>query len=74
MFGLGKPRSKYGEFLDRHKVKHEDVSRVTGLHRDTVSEACSLPKYKPRNSTINLLVMAAKQLTGKNVGKDDFWA
>lgn len=74
MFGLGKKRSAYGEFIDAHGVKQEDISKVTGLNRDTVSDICADPTYKPRKSTINLLVMAARQLTGKNVNQRDFWS
>ncbi|SEC18019.1 hypothetical protein SAMN05443246_3242 [Paenibacillus sp. GP183] len=74
MFGLGKRRSTYGEFLDRNNVKQEDVAKVTGLNRDTISDVCADPSYKPRNSTITLLLMAARELTGKNVNKSDFWS
>lgn len=73
MFGLGKPRSKYGAFLDQHGIKHEDVSRVTGLHRDTVADVCNNDEYKPRKSTMNLLVSALRELTDKRVNKQDFW-
>lgn len=74
MFGLGKKRSPYGEFLAQHNVKQEDVAKVTGLNRDTVSDVCSDPEYRPRKSTMNLLTMAVRQLTGKNVDKRDFWS
>ncbi|MEK5641950.1 hypothetical protein BK138_08460 [Paenibacillus rhizosphaerae] len=73
MFGLGKRRSPYGEFLDEHRIKQEDIVKVTGLNRDTVSDVCSDPDYKPRKSTITLLLMAVRELTGKKVSKQDFW-
>ena len=72
--GLGKRRSAFGAFLDRHRIKQEDIANRTGLSRDTVSDVCGDPNYKPRRSTITLLLMAAKQLTGEDVKKSDFWA
>lgn len=72
--GLGKRRSAYGAFLDAHGIKQEDVAKVSGLNRDTVSYVCADPTRRPSKSTINLLLMAAKQLTGKDVNKSDFWA
>lgn len=72
--GLGKRRSPFGAFLDKHRIKQEDVVQITGLNRDTVSDVCANPEYRPRKSTITLLLMAAKQLTGKEVNKRDFWA
>lgn len=72
--GLGKRRSAFGAFLDKHRIKQENVAKITGLSRDTVSDICSDPEYRPRRSTVTLLLMAAKQLTGKNVDKRDFWA
>lgn len=73
LFGLGKVRSKYGEFLDRHGVRQEDVAKLTGLNRDTVSEACNNAKYTPRKSTMNLLLSALRELADKQVSKQDFW-
>lgn len=71
--GLGKRRSPYGMFLDKHRIKQEDVVKISGLSRETVSGVCGDPEYRIRRSTVTLLLMAAKQLTGKNVDKHDFW-
>ncbi|WP_160045674.1 helix-turn-helix domain-containing protein [Paenibacillus sp. USDA918EY] len=73
MSGLGKKRSPFGEFLDKHKIKQEEVVKLTNLSRNTISDICSDPNYKVRRSTVTLLLMAAKQLTGKDVSKNDFW-
>jgi predicted transcriptional regulator len=73
MFGLGKERTPYGDFSDRYGVKQEDIVRVSGLSRNTVSYACSKRDFKPTRSTANLLVTAIRQLTGKSVDNGDFW-
>lgn len=71
--GLGKRRSRYGAFLDKHRIKQEDIVKITGLNRDTVSGICADTDYTLRKSTVVLLLMAAKELTGENVNKRDFW-
>jgi putative transcriptional regulator len=73
VFGLGKRRSSFGEFLAKNNIKQEEISKVTGLNRDTVSDVCTDPEYQPRKSTINLLLMAVRQISGKKVDKRDFW-
>lgn len=73
MFG-GKPRSPYGDFLDKHNIKQEEVVKLTNLSRNTISDICSYPDYKVRRSTVILLLMAAKQLTGIDVEKNNFWS
>jgi len=74
MFGLGKHRSPFGEFLDKHGISQEDIVKATNLSRNTVSEICNNSDYKVRRSTVTLLLIAVKQLTGKSVNKNDFWA
>lgn len=72
--GLGKRRSPYGAFLDKHRIKQEEIVKVSGLSRETVSGVCGDPEYRVRRSTVTLLLMAAKQLTGKDVKRSDFWS
>jgi hypothetical protein len=71
-----KSRSKYGEFVDKHLGYggQESVRETTGLNRDTITKACNDREYRPKGGVMNLLLMAARQLTGKNVDKNDFWA
>lgn len=73
MFGLGKKRTLYGEFLDNHKIPQERVAEYTGLNRETVSRACNDLLYKPKKSVSNLLTAAARHFSGQAVNKDSFW-
>lgn len=73
---LFKSRSRYGRFVDKH-LGHggqEKIRKVTGLNRDTISKACNDEVYKPKGGVLKLLLMAVRQLTGKEVDKKDFWA
>lgn len=69
-----KKRTPYGKLLDEHGIKQEDIARASGLSRNTVSYACSDPDFKPTRGTLNLLLMALKELTGETKTKRDFWA
>lgn len=73
MFGLGKERSKFGRFMDRHGVSQEDVVRVSKLNRDTVSKAFNEDNPSMRAITKKSLVNAARKLTGEDVSSRDFW-
>lgn len=72
---LGKNRSKYGEFMDEHLGygAQEQVVDATKASRDTVSKAFNDQNYRPSRSIMQLLINAARQLTGKNVDRNDFW-
>ncbi|CDN44182.1 Uncharacterized protein BN871_EI_00110 [Paenibacillus sp. P22] len=73
MTGIGKRRTDYGAFLDKHGVKQERIREETGLNPGTVSRACSEDGYKPTRSVQKILVEAARRLTGKSAQPKDFW-
>jgi hypothetical protein len=70
--GLGKKRSKFGEFLDKNKIEQERVREESKLGRDTVSRICNTEDY-PSGRTMKALLDAVRKLTGKDVKQDDFW-
>ncbi|GKU79836.1 transcriptional regulator [Paenibacillus sp. L3-i20] len=74
MFGIGKKRTKYGDFLDINMIKQERISEETGLHRDTITRACNDQEYSVKKSTRKLLTDAASKLSKKNVKQSDFWS
>lgn len=72
---LGKKRSKFGRFVDSvlGYGGQERIREVTKLSRDIITKACKSDEYKPSNSTIKLLLVALKELTGRDVKADQFW-
>lgn len=66
MGGLGKKRSHYGRFMDQRGIKQDDVRRITGLNKDTVSKAFNGDSAM-RMITKQALTDAAVELTGRNV-------
>lgn len=73
MFGVGKKRSKYGEFLDRHGIEQEEIRKLTKLNKDTVSKACNETNPRLRSITKDSLIKAAAKLSGKEISRTDFW-
>jgi|GEM_PF-6537392 len=71
--GLGKERSRYGEFLDKHGVRQEEIVSIGNLNRETVTKACRESDPKFREITKDALVEAANKRTGKRMEKNDFW-
>ena len=73
MFGLGKKRSAFGKFIDKHGISQDEICKKSGLNKDTVSKACSEDEPKLRGITKKALVNAANKATEKKLSVDDFW-
>jgi len=72
MTGLGKNRSKFGEFLDKHRIAQERIREETSLGRELITRACNTD-HIPTGKNMKKLLDAARRLTGKDVRQDDFW-
>ncbi|EJV55918.1 helix-turn-helix domain-containing protein [Bacillus cereus] len=72
MFGLGKKRTKFGRFLDSNGIAQIELERTSKLSTATISKLCNDKKYRPKFSTITLIVRGLKKL-GKNIDENDFW-
>lgn len=68
----GKPRSKFGRFLDDNGISQGDIAKSAGVNKDTVSKACA-PDGEVRGISKKKLVEAARKLSKKPVYEDDFW-
>lgn len=71
-YGLGKRRTKLGKYLDAHKIKQNDIIRLTGLNRELMKHLCSTGEHKPQNETKRRVIGALKVL-GHDVSECDFW-
>ncbi|NNV07763.1 XRE family transcriptional regulator [Geobacillus sp. MMMUD3] len=72
MFGLGKPRSKFGKWVDRMGLTQEEIARKAKVGRTTISNMCKDPKYTPRISTWVKVERALKSF-GYSVKREDFF-
>lgn len=76
MFGLGKPRTKLGKFIDGNKDKLDQgkLAKSSGLSRDGVSRLCDGGKGVNPNETTQRKIIGALRRMGFDVGPDDFWS
>jgi hypothetical protein len=73
MFGLGKPRSRYGRFIDLHGIEQERIREVSKVSRSTLTRICSSDDYIPSGTTMKKVLYATRKLTGAKVTQGDFW-
>ena len=71
-FGLGKSRSKFGEWIDRNGIKQEDIRKITKLGNGTLTSMCNDEEYVPRISTWVKVQRALKSM-GYEVDRDRFF-
>jgi transcriptional regulator with XRE-family HTH domain len=74
MFGLGKPRSKLGRFLDMKKITQDQLAKKSGVSKSTISNLCSMESVSPNFKNAKKIIQALKDLSGKDVDYDDFWS
>ncbi|MEN8702457.1 helix-turn-helix transcriptional regulator [Bacillus infantis] len=73
MFGLGKKRSKFGKFLDRHGITQEELSKASGVNRNTISRAAKTDDQQPSMKNSVKIIKTLKK-SGYKVDYDDFWS
>jgi predicted transcriptional regulator len=73
MFGLGKTRSKFGEWIDDKGLTQNEIANKSKVGRSTISNMCSDPKHSPRYETWVKVEKTLKNL-GYNVKRNDFWS
>ncbi|HER2162614.1 helix-turn-helix domain-containing protein [Peribacillus phoenicis] len=73
MFGLGKKRSKFGRFLDQNAITQQEISKVSGVNRNSISRITQSDENKPSMKNASKLIKALKK-AGYNVDYDDFWS
>ncbi|UED78071.1 transcriptional regulator [Brevibacillus sp. DP1.3A] len=76
--GLGKKRSKLGQFIDSH---HIDGRRLTQewlvdeskVSRETISKLCSDTDKMPAGTTMKKILQVLRKVD-PHVKQDDFWS
>lgn len=73
MFGLGKKRSKFGKFLDKHSILQEEIAKESGVSKSTISRLCDPAEHEPTIKVARKIIKSLKK-EGFNVDYDDFWS
>ncbi|MBP3953634.1 helix-turn-helix domain-containing protein [Bacillus suaedae] len=72
MFGLGKQRSRFGKFLDRHSILQEEIAKESGVNRNTISRLTKADDNRPSMKNGSLIIRTLRK-EGYEVDYDDFW-
>jgi predicted transcriptional regulator len=72
MWGIGKPRSKLGKWLDRKGLEQKELSKASKVDKNTITKACNDKDYIPRQDVMKKLLKAIREIDpGANMS--DFW-
>lgn len=74
MFGFfsGKPRTRFGKWLDSRGISQEWISRKTMISRNTISKIAADKDYSPTLKTIQKIMKAIKEVD-PSAKADDFF-
>jgi DNA-binding XRE family transcriptional regulator len=70
-FGLGKPRSKFGKWLDRAGISQIDLAKKARISRTTISNLCNDEDYRPKFETV-MKIKRALESFGHDISDDYF--
>ncbi|WP_332698204.1 helix-turn-helix domain-containing protein [Halalkalibacter lacteus] len=71
-WGLGKPKSKLGKWLDQNGYTISELSKVSKVNRNTLGKACSDDDYIPSPQTMKKILKAIRQKDA-SAKMQDFW-
>lgn len=70
--GLGKKRSKLGEWLDQQGKSQEWLTRESGLGRNTISYLCAANNRLPSANTMKKIMIVIRSVD-PDAQAVDFW-
>ncbi|MFS0766169.1 helix-turn-helix domain-containing protein [Peribacillus phoenicis] len=70
--GLGKPRSRFGKFMDVNSISQKELSNQSGVSNSTISRLC-LPEEHAPNMKNGIRLINALNEAGYKVSYEDFW-
>lgn len=71
-YGLNKPRSKLGKWIDRRGIKQEWLIKESGVNKRTVSDVCNEEDYMPSGKTMQKIIKALR-VVDPSVKASQFW-
>lgn len=72
MWGIGKPRSKLGKWLDKRGLEQKDLATTSKVSRNTISKVCNEKGYIPSQSVMKKILAAVRKID-PNAKMNDFW-
>lgn len=72
MFGLGKPRSQFGKWLDKNSISTVEFAKESGVGRNTIGIAANDKDYVPGASVTRKIMRTVRQIEPERESSD-FW-
>lgn len=72
MWGIGKPRSKLGKFIDMYGYTIQELSEASKVNRNTVGKICSDKSYIPSQKTMQKILKVIRKIE-PDKKMSDFW-
>jgi transcriptional regulator with XRE-family HTH domain len=72
-FFQNQTRSKFGKFLDRNSITQQDLSKHSGVNRNSISRLTQSDDNRPSMKNAQKIIKALKKV-GYKVDYDDFWS
>ncbi|RCW41568.1 helix-turn-helix domain-containing protein [Paenibacillus prosopidis] len=72
MFGLGKPRSKFGKWLDKKGIKQQWVAEKSKVSRGTISQLAIDDSRSPTYKNAVKLIKVLREID-PSIRADQFW-
>ncbi|GAF22737.1 hypothetical protein JCM19047_2504 [Bacillus sp. JCM 19047] len=72
MFGLGKPRSQFGKWLDKNSISTVEFAKESGVGRNTIGIAANDKEYVPGASVTRKIMRVVRKIEG-DAEVSDFW-
>lgn len=73
MSGLGKSRSKFGEYVDLKGIQHQELLKMKRVSTNVITKACNTGGTSLGDISKKILIDMINELTGENKKVSDFW-
>lgn len=72
MFGIGKPRSKFGKWVDKNGIMQREIAKKAKISEMSLTRMCNDKHYVPKISTWVKVQRALKSM-GYDVDREDYF-
>ncbi|MBB6449593.1 transcriptional regulator with XRE-family HTH domain [Geomicrobium halophilum] len=72
MTGLGKPRSRFGHYIDAHSISQRELSKRSGVSRNTISRLAKSDDNLPSLASARKILDCLRE-AGHDVEAKNFW-
>lgn len=73
MFGIGKERTPFGEFIDRKRILQKEVELETKVSNPIITKACNDRNYIPSPTIQKRLLEFVRSRGWKDATAHDLW-